>query len=168
MKQKAEPVVSDYSRKRGILKEIRKYTPFLVTILIVVIAAILALVIYRYRDDHKTVSRACSTGAGAALVAQTANDLGLAVDYKLAAIALKINILPNHQDDPNCMYVITTFYFDTHQANSAQKSLNQFNKVYNGHNVNPALTNVVSVSTLRKNVADLVKNPVKYSTIGIP
>ena len=65
--------------------------------------------------------------------------------------------ISNYQNDPNCLYVLTTAYIYTSDSINAQNYLNKFNTVYNvNHPLYPKLIAFATVNTMRNNVATLV------------
>lgn len=153
MKQKAEPVVSEFSHRRGLLKELHKYDSIFITVAIVVIVIVAAFLINNYRNDHK-VAVVCSSS----LINQSEANFSYVKLSQLSKNVSTIKKLSNYQRDPNCMYVLTVYYTNSSQPTQAESSLNTLNKYSKDQKLDSSLVKYKSVADLSQEISNMEKD----------
>jgi hypothetical protein len=101
------------------------------------------------------VSETCSSKQAGTVLQQAVvafQTINLTQQHQLVS---KIKSLPNYQQDPNCMYVVTMYYANLFDYKDAESSLELFDRAYTGQKLNPNLTKFASVVTLRSTVANI-------------
>jgi len=98
----------------------------------------------------------CSSTASGSILMQSSNDLLNRDTAKLTPLISKIKSLHAYSKDPNCLYIISAYYLENQEAQQANSSLSQFNKVYaSDKQVSPHLTSYASVTALRSRIDNL-------------
>lgn len=141
----------------------RKLFGYLLLVLAIIIVGAILVLVQRAHDKKKSTAivatNTCSTKAAGNLLQQAQIPIFGTEQPQLLQIVKKIKTLPGYQYDPNCLYVLTTFYVNTGLAKEAEQYMNDFNQVYNRKDyISSKLgPNAPAPATLRARVAALQK-----------
>jgi len=143
MKQKAEPFISVFKPYRGINKLIHEHGLVLATI--VSVAAVAVVVIFIGLSASSSSSSVCST----VLINQAATAIDNNQLSDLQTAASRAQGLSGYKNDPNCMYIVTFYYYKDGNAPEAKTSYTQLTKDTSGSKkIRPALVKYYSIKSL--------------------
>jgi len=121
--------------------------------------ALLVIHYHHHSSAQKLVaSTVCSSGADARILSQSAVYFAPGYASQLAPFVAKIEKRPDYEGDPNCLYVLATYYSNIADPNDAQKYINLFNELYNSNKgLSPYLINTPSMQTIQAIVSQQTK-----------
>jgi hypothetical protein len=142
--------------------------------ILVVVLIVIGSIIY-YQNHHKKQSAVATTkvvnGVCSASMLKSADaSLAPTQTKTLAPIVASIQKLPNYQYDPNCLYILVSYYANTSNTASASMYLNDLEKVYKPYQPFSKYIGVDSIAPLQAKVAYLVKatNQAKKDIVTFP
>ena len=104
-----------------------------VTIVMIVIVICVAVIVgiwfvYKQRKQStKVITTECSSTTEGSILMQAANNLGN--QQALKPIADKILQISRFEKDPNCLYILTSYYISTGDSNNAQHYYDMLEKI---------------------------------------
>jgi hypothetical protein len=108
------------------------------TVLVLVVFVVAALIYQHHREDVKKAQTArldartiCTVTDSAALLKEASAHLSPLAYTQLQPIVQQIQKLKTYQQDPNCLYVVTTYYLDIGDVQHASQSFNELKQAYN-------------------------------------
>lgn len=105
----------------------------LVSIFIIVLVVISGIVLLKKHHDKPKAQtyNVCNTPQNEYLLKDAVANFGPANVPALKSIITKIQQLPNYQKDPNCDYVVLTYYINAANVNNANVYLSKLEQTYN-------------------------------------
>lgn len=155
-KQKSGVVVGKPEPRR--LPHLPKWVVPMVLGILILIAG--WLLYQHHRSDEKkaqlVAETVCETSDNGNILKEAAANLSPSKSASLLPVVQKIQKLKMYQQDPNCLYIIVTYYTNIGNGNSAATYLAKFNKVYTSRvSLSFSLVEYASVQAMRNNVTFL-------------
>ena len=133
-KTKNSNVVVGNVKNRHLLKRLsltKNAVILLAAGLLIIGAAATYLYIKDRRESDTVVDNAvCSSAAAGSVLKDASNALDPKKVNELAAVAERIQKLPNYQKDQNCLYVVVYYYVNAYRYPEARSNLDQLEKIY--------------------------------------
>lgn len=141
-------VVGDISKKRLAGPNLKKL--FLVLVASLALISTFGSGYLWYQDQKNKKSTICSND----ILQRAGQSLDAYHQEQLKSVADEIKQKPNFENDPNCLFVVTSYYANVVDAENSRKYLDRFEHVYKPKKgLNSYLTkNGNSVDMLRNNV----------------
>jgi hypothetical protein len=129
-----------------------------------IIAVIVTIIFLLFNHYHhvvsvktipKVISNACTSPAANNDLQQAAASFNASDVTVLGSVVNNIKELPDYQNDPNCLYVLTMYSVYSGNLTNAKKYLSQFNSLYSNGELSHQLVAVGGVSSLNAVVTGL-------------
>jgi hypothetical protein len=131
--------------------------------LVAVLVIVLCFIWYKHVHDRRVVvasEQACITGSNETTLKQAYKAIAAPNVVTQKQLITKLQMIPNYQKDPDCLYPIVMYYINVDDPQAASTNLNLLANVYNpkkGYGYFPGYP-IESIATLKQDVATLQLN----------
>jgi len=138
----------------------KKWTAGLAIVILALIIGYAALKDHQKKANTVATANICVASPNNKILEDAAKNFNVKDRYQLQKDVVKIQNLPNYQQDPNCLYVLTRFYINNGDAANAQKYVDELAQIYNAKvKLDRTLGyQTLSITTLKSIISYMKKN----------
>ena len=142
-------VIVGKTEPRHLLRRLSKKILFGGLVVIIAAAVIAGVILYRQQQHNKQLAKiaaqnTCIAADSGNLLKQAVQNLDPSRTAQLQPLVVQIQRLKNYNEDPNCLYVLATYYINTIDVNNAKIYIAKYNEAYKKvHSLSPILANYI-------------------------